>query len=142
MKSQVCFNTDKVTVIYLNKEKPSNYKFYPAKPSRQRYICRWLNQIYPFSAIPFGKTKAREARWSQGNPKYSYTEDQYMCADVEYKIVGDGDDKTLIVKAKAVVYLGHNEYIRLYFDSNEEAEAFINNLKSLTKNPIQTVFLD
>jgi len=142
MKSQVCFNTDRVTVIYLNKEKPSSYKFYPAEPPRQKYICRWLNQIYPFSAIPFGKTKERVARWSQSDPRYSYTEDQYMRTDVEYKIVGDGDDRTAFVKAKAVVYLGHNEYVRLYFDTDQEAEAFIRNTVSLTKNPIQTVFLD
>ena len=142
MKSQVCFNTDRVTVIYVYKEKPSNYKYYPEEPPRQKYICRWLNQIYPFSAIPFGKTKLREARWSQSNPKYSYTEDKYMSIDVEYKIVGEGNDKTLITKAKAIVYLGHNEYVRLYFDNDQEAEAFINNTKTLTKNPIQTVLLD
>ena len=142
MNSQVCFNTDRVTVIYLNKETPSDYKFYPAEPRRQKYICRWLNQIYPFSAIPFGKTSEQPARWAKGNPKYSYEPHEYISKDVQYKVVGDGDNRTLIVKAKAVVYLGHNEYVRLYFDSNEEAETIINNTKSLTKNPIQTVYLD
>jgi hypothetical protein len=141
MKSQVCFNTDRVTVIYLYKEKPGEFKFYPAVPSRQKYICRWLDQIYPFRAIPFGMTEAREARWSKSDPKYSYDLDEYMCKQVMYKIIGEGDDRTIVQKACAIVYLGHNENIKLYFDSDQEAEEFINSTKTLTKNLIQTVFL-
>lgn len=142
MKSQVCINTDKVTVIYLNKEFKSAYKFYPAEEPRQKYICRWLNQIYPFSAIPFGKTKAKPERWSQGNPKYSYDENEYIMKDERYKVVGEGDDRILMVKAKATIYLGRSEYVTLYFESDEEARTIINNTVSLTKNPIQTIELD
>jgi len=139
MNSQVCFNADRVTVIYLNKEEDSAYKFYPAEPSRQKYICRWLNQIYPFSAIPFGKTKEKPDRWAQGNPKYDYTEDSDISKRVEYRVEGEGDNRKLILKAKITVYLGHNEYVKIYTSSNEEAESIVNTTKSLTKNPIQTV---
>lgn len=142
MKSQVCFNTDKVTVIYLTKETPSTYKFYPAEPRRQKYICRWLSNIYPFSAIPFGKTSEEPDRWAQGNPKYSYEPHEDMIKDERFKVVGEGNDKTLIVKAKLVVYLGHNEYVRIFCDSNEEAESIVNTTKNLTMNPIQTILLD
>jgi len=138
MNSQVCFNADRVTVIYLNKETPSNYMFYPAEPSRQKYICRWLNQIYPFSAIPFGKTEALPDRWSK-NIKYSYEPDQDIRSDVRLKIVGEGDNRELVNKAKITIYLGHNEYVIFYCDTEEEADSIVNNTKTLTKNPIQTV---
>lgn len=142
MKSQVCFNADRVTVIYLTKETPSSYKFYPAEPSRQKYICRWLNQIYPFSAIPFGKTKAQPELWAQGDPRYDYKSNFNVVTDARYKVVGEGDNRLLYNKAKTLIYMGHNEHVMFYSDTNEEAETIVNNTKSLSKNPIQTVILD
>jgi hypothetical protein len=110
------FQLDLVHSITLTYEKESSYKWYAEVPARPR----------TFLGIPFGMTEAIPAGWSDYEegwwPKPSSYFDDYNW----YRV--DEVNKKVFNKAHVDIRFSYKEGIGVRFDSNEEAEKYVNEL--------------
>lgn len=117
MNSEIYFDLEKISIIEMRPETPSNYTFYPEKPAQQRHI---------FGFIPFGKTPALPARWSTHGEKSYYETDLSMRENPWYRI--EDSEKKIYHKAQVKIHLGYKETVNRLFDSTKEAKEWAENI--------------
>lgn len=135
MKKSTLLSVDNINKIVATTEKPTNYVFYPAEPAKQKYVCKWLGSIFPFSPIPFGKTQELPDRWVK-TPSY-YDDDYYLRSVSRFKI--NDDEKIVTEKAKAIIQHLRGENTILFFNSDQELRYFIDDVNRLSKKELITI---
>jgi hypothetical protein len=110
------FQLDLVHSITLNYETKTSYKWYAEVPARPRI----------FLGIPFGMTKAIPAGWSEYDEPNRTTPSSYFDGYDWYRV--DEVNKKVFNKARVDIRFSYKEGIGVQFDSNEEAEKYVNEL--------------
>ena len=129
-----------ITKVVAYTERITEYKFYPAEPPKQKYICKWLGSIFPFSPISYGKTEELPDRWVRnrsGATSEYYDTDKVLKTLTWYKV--NDEEKTVTQKASAYVYDSRNKDTNFLFESDDELYDFIDEIKSLSKNTFITI---
>lgn len=106
---------DKVQSITLTYERESAYKWYPEVPAKPK----------TFLGIQYGMTKAIPAGWSDYGELYRKTSG-YFNQDEWYRV--DEINKKIYNTAHVSIRLGYKECISLNFNSNEEAQKYVDDL--------------
>ena len=107
---------DKVQSITLTYEKQSAYKWYSEVPSKPK----------TFLGIKYGMTKAIPAGWSAYEEGFYPKPSSYFNGYTWYRI--DEINKKIYNKAHVDIRLGYKEGIGCNFDSNEEAQRYVDEL--------------
>jgi len=115
------FELDKVDSITLNSERESSYRWFPEIPAREK----------SFMGIKYGMTEAIPAGWNDcidddGNEyrpwerkQSSYFDDYSWYKVTPFRIYN---------KAHVEIRLGYKQSFGIQFDSNEEAQTYVDDL--------------
>lgn len=135
MESKIYFNVDKVTKIELNKEHLTSYEFYPAK-SRGRFKFLWL--------IPLWKKDHLPDRWSLCGSDGYYIDNNDIKSDIKNDTIYRIQDfpKKLFVRPRVKVKIGHNEEIFQRFDSDEDAQEFVDLIVNSSTGTFDYIIID
>lgn len=131
MGSKVYFNVERVTKIEFSKEFESSYKFYPSE-SRGRFKFLWL--------IPLWKKDDLPDRWSDSGQYSYYNDDDYMKNDVSYRI--QDFPKKVFRRAWVRVSLGYKDNVFQRFDSDQEAQEFVDLIINTATNPFEVIIVN
>ena len=117
------FELDKVDSITLTLERETEYRWYPEIPETPKM----------FLGIPIGTNKAIPAGWNEytdiaGNEKWQWdrTKTSYFEKYSSYRI--DEVNKKIYNKSHVEIRLGYKQSFGKTFDSNEEAQAYVDDL--------------
>jgi hypothetical protein len=111
------FQLDKVSAIILTYETESRYKWYPAIPAKPKM----------FLGIQWGMTDVVPAGWTTcEDDKYGRVTSEYF-EDYKWYRVDEINGK-VYNKAHVDVKFSHQEGIGVNFDSNEEAQQWVDDL--------------
>lgn len=117
MKSKQYFQLDKVHSVTLTYEQVSDYKWVPEIPAQPKFN---------FFGIQYGMTEPIPAGWSDYEhgrfPKPTSYFDQYSW----YRV--DEVNKQIYTKAHVEIRFGYKESIGVRFDTNKEADDYVNSL--------------
>jgi hypothetical protein len=135
MKTITMLDVDSISKIIAKEENLTKLKFFPAVPAEQKYICKWLRHVFPFSPIPFGgKTESFPDRWThfdRDSENRLYDTDKQVKSLGWYKV--NDEEKTVTSKAVAYVYDRRSNCTSYYFNSNSELYDFITEVKNESK---------
>jgi hypothetical protein len=116
------FELDKVDSITLTMERDSEYKWFEEIPDRSR----------KFLGLRFGTIKGIPAGWSNYDLEYHHYNSRvptsYFYSYNWYRI--DEENKKIFNKAYVEVSLGYKRTISRNFESNEEAQSWVDDLIS------------
>jgi hypothetical protein len=110
------FQLDKVSAITLTYERETSYKWYPVIPAKPRM----------FLGIQIGMTEEVSAGWSNNEDGRYPVPSSYFNSYVWYRV--DEINKKVYNKAHVNVHLNYKEGISCDFDSNEEAQKYVDEL--------------
>lgn len=110
------FQLDKVSAITLTYEHETSHKWYPEIPAKPKM----------FLGIQVGMTEAIPASWSNLGPEYDRLSSTYFDDYTWYRV--DEINKKIYQKAHVNVHLNYKEGISCNFDSNEEAQKWVDAL--------------
>lgn len=117
------FELDKVDSITLTMEIETAYRWYPEIPARPKL----------FYGIPIGTIKAIPAGWNEntdcaGNEKWQWdrTKPSYFEKYSSYRI--DEVNKRIYYKSHVEIRFGYKQSFGTTFESNEEAQAYVDDL--------------
>ena len=121
------FNLDKVSSIHLRLEEVSDY--------------RWFDEIKPqpryFLGFKIGSTKGVKAGWGEYDDS-DWRKDTEYFDDYEFYRV-DLDSKTVFVKPKVVIYLNNSDRYSSYFDTDQEAQQYVDDLVNKSNKNFQVI---
>lgn len=117
------FELDKVDSITLTLERETEYRWYPEIPETPKM----------FLGIPIGTNKAIPAGWNEytdsaGNESWqrNRTKPSYFEKYSSYRI--DEVNKRIYYKSHVEIRLGYKQSFGKTFDSNEEAQTYVDDL--------------
>lgn len=110
------FQLDKVQSVTLRYERETGYKWFAEVPSRPR----------TFLGIPFGMTEAIPAGWSDYESGRNPLPSSYFNDYDWYRV--DEVNKKIYNKAHVDIRIGYKEGIGCQFESNEEAQKYVDEL--------------
>lgn len=110
------FQLDKVSAITLTYEFETSHKWYPKIPAKPKMFLGM--QVGIIEAIPAG--------WSDFGPEYDRLSSNYFDNYTWYRV--DEINKKIYQKAHVNVHLNYKESIGCNFDSNEEAQKWVDDL--------------
>jgi hypothetical protein len=110
------FDLDKVSSITLKLEAESEYK--------------WYDEIKPqpkinFFGIQYGMTEAIPAGWGYEDSHWRYGT-SYFDDYKQYRV--DLLTKKVFIRPRVTVFLGHKDYYVSYFDTDYQAQAYVDEL--------------
>lgn len=131
------FDLDKVDLITLTMEKESGYTWYDEIPARPR---KFLGiRIGTIPAVPAGWNEYNEANygncddWVKSSRKHKSYFEQYSWYRVDEKT------KKVTQKPHVEIRFGYKQYLGIRFTTNEEAQAWIDELVSSTDKKFQVI---
>lgn len=111
------FQLDKVSAITLTYERETSYKWFPAIPAKPKM----------FLGIQWGMTEAIPAGWSEYEDTRYFRKSSSYFDDYSWYRVDEVNGK-VYNKAHVHVHLNYKEGIGVNFDSNEEAQQWVDDL--------------
>jgi hypothetical protein len=139
MKSgKILFNVNKILYINVKYETKTDFVFHPAVEWKQKYICKWLDNIYPFSAIKWGIIPGLPDRWISkfGHPD-NFEEDVIIRGNYSYRV--DDVHKIVYIRPTLLFQLKQNKSFSLTCDDDDEVEVILHDIKKQRKNPLLIV---
>jgi hypothetical protein len=121
------FDLDKVSSIRLKLEAESEYK--------------WYDEIKPqpkinFLGIQYGMTEAIPAGWGYEDSHWRYGP-SYFEGYKQYRV--DLATKEVSIRPKVTVFLGYKDSYTSYFDTDQEAQAYVDDLISKSTKNFQVI---
>ena len=138
MKGKHYFNLDKITIVNVQFERETSYRWFPEIPARPK----------TFLGIKIGTTQAIPAGWNDkiddDDNEYSYLRycrrpTSYFKDYNWYRV--DETAGRVYNKATVTVHLGYKEYTSQDFDSNEEAIAWAEEIVKKSGKPLEPIIL-
>lgn len=121
MKNKTYINSNEIKEIVLSYESESKvYEWFDREPIKNKTIL--------FGLITTGVIEAIPAGW--GGPRYS---DEAITESWEsIRVDRDGLRPRLLYKARVTLYFGYRHSTTSYFNNNEEAELFADEIASVS----------
>lgn len=120
------FNIDNIQSIALTYQRDSMYKWFEEIPSKPR----------KFLGIRIGTTNAISEGWSIESNGFRYPSSYFKDYNL-YKI--DEMNKKIWCRPSIYIRFGNKDSTTKYFDSNPEAQRYVDELMSSSKNKFQII---
>lgn len=128
MEQKIWFNVNKVSKIELSYESLIEKNYYPSK-SRGRFKFLWLIPLWKKSNLP--------ERWATDEDADWYTDDSEYTFSDSYTI--KGDPKKVYYKPWVRVHLGYKDEVFTRFETDEEAEDFVDLVLSQSDHVFEVI---
>lgn len=131
MESKVWFNIKRITKIRLYYENEVEKTFYPSEP-KNRFKFLWL--------IPLWKQGNFPDRWiNNGDDRKSYCYDCNSNYENHERYRIQDFPKKLFLKAAVHIQLDYKDEVSSYFDSDQEAEDFVEDILSQSDHVFEVI---
>lgn len=131
MESKIWFNIKRITKITLYYENEVQKTFYPSEP-KGRFKFLWL--------IPLWKKGNFPDRWVDNTePRDSYSYDNHSGYEKDSRYRIQDLPKKLFLKATVYIQLDHKDEVTSRFDSDQEAEDFVEQILSQTDHVFEVI---
>ena len=127
MSGKIYFNTDKVTKIEFRYEEIVDRKFMPANPGKRVHLL-WI--------IPLWKTEDLPDRWVDEN---GYRENSDIITQKWHRV--QELPKILFRRPWVRVNMGYKEEVEEYFDTDIEAQEFIDSIIDTTLHSFELIIV-
>jgi hypothetical protein len=121
------FDLDKVSSISYKLEEKSEYKWYDEIKPQRRY----------FLGLPIGWTEGKIEGWSYYSNGEDRTSPQFFDDYKHYRV--DLVTKEVFIRPRVTVFLGYKDSYTSYFDTDHQAQAYVNELVAKSKKNFQVI---
>lgn len=121
------FDLDKVQSIHLRLEEISDY--------------RWFDEIKPqpkyFLGFKIGSTQGVKAGWGEYEDSNWRKDTEYFDDWKSYRT--DVENRIVFIRPKVTVYLNNKNFYSSYFDTDQEAQQYVDDLVKKSNNNFQVI---
>jgi hypothetical protein len=121
------FDLDKVSSIHLTLERESDYTWYDEIKPQRRY----------FLGLPVGWTAGKTGGWCEYEDSKWRKDTEYFEDYKSYRV--DLDLKVVFIRPRVTVVSGYKDSYTSYFDTDQEAQQYIDDLIKKSKKNFQVI---
>ena len=123
------FDLDKVSSISYKLEEKSEYKWYDEIKPQRKY----------FLGLPIGWTEGKIEGWSYWSDGEDRTSTRFFDDYKHYRV--DLVNKKIFYRPRVTVFLGYKDSYTSYFDTDHQAQAYVDDLIVKSKKNFQVIIV-